>query len=56
MLWSSAWAEAGQAAAPPEAVDRTSLSDLYKDPTFAPSMYLVELIAALTAPTGPGGG
>jgi hypothetical protein len=44
MIWSSAWAEAGASMPPPSAVDQGALRALYEDPSFAPSLYLPELV------------
>ena len=46
MLWSSAWAEAGAAAPPAQALSHTSLIDHYMDQDFARSMFLPEFIDA----------
>jgi len=46
-LWSSAWAEAGADAPPARARDRDSLTTLYKDPDFARSYFLTELVDVL---------
>jgi hypothetical protein len=50
MLWGSAWAEAGALAPAATEVSRDDLVSLYSDPSFAPSMYLTELVAPAPAP------
>ena len=47
MLWSSAWAEAGADAPPARARNRDRLATLYRDPDFARSYFLTELVDVL---------
>jgi hypothetical protein len=46
-LWSSAWAEVGADAPPARARNRDRLAVLYRDPDFARSYYLTELVDVL---------
>jgi hypothetical protein len=52
-LWSSAWAEAGADAPPASARNRDKLATLYKDPDFARSYFLTELVEVLPWTAAP---